>query len=195
MTIEEQIARSKALSQHMLQVALTLGLWFVAEYFITVLSTHNILLAALRTPLMLVMPVALCFILHRIRKQYFEDEEFGRFRCWYYGVQVMFYAGLIEAFAIAIYNQWISPDNLTEMHNAMIAQYEDISKMYAENPDVKQIMPGLSQTFEDMVNVLKETEVETPFSAAITMLSNDIFYGCIWSIPFCFILHRKKKEK
>ncbi len=193
MTIEEQIERNKAISQYMLNIAVPLGLWFIVEYFLTVLSTQNLLLAALRTPIMMIMPIALCSILYKLRQKFFETEEFGRFRCWYYGIQVMFYAGLFEAFAVALYNQWIAPDNLTEMHNAMIAQYESVIGMYNQTPGAEQMFPNLMETFQQTLEVLKQTEVETPFYAAINLLSNDILYGCIWSLIFCFFLHRKPK--
>lgn len=178
----------------MLNVALPLGLWFVAEYYFLVISTSSIFLAALRTPLMLVMPVALCYLLYKIRNKFFYNDDFGRFRCWYYGTQIMFYAGLIEAFGIAVYNHWIDPNNLTDMHNAMVAQYENVLSTYNSTPGAQQLAPGLMKTFEETVQLLREAEIETPFSAAINMLSNDIFYGAIWSLIFCFFLRRKNPE-
>jgi len=195
MTLEEQIARSKAISQHILHISFVLGLWFVVEYFFLVLSTRSILMAALRTPMMIVTPIVLCILLYKLRNKFFENDMFGRFRCWVYGVQIMFYAGLIEAFFIVVYNQWIAPNNLVEMHNAMIAQYENVSNMYTQTPGAEQLMPGISKTLDESIKLLKESEIEKPFQAGITMLSNDIFYGSFWSLIFCFFLHQKSKEE
>lgn len=194
LTPEERIARYKAISQHILNVAFPLGLWFVVEYFFTILSTQNIYLAAMRTPMMGIMPVALFYILYKIRKQYFADSKFSRRRCWFYSIQIMFYAGLIEAFVIAVYNQWIAPDNLAEMHRAMIAQYESVSNMYTQTPGAQQLFPNLANTMNETVNLLKEAEVESPLTAGINMLSNDIFYGIVWGFIFCFILRRNPKN-
>jgi len=193
MTIEEQIAHNKAISQYMFSVAFPLGMWFVIEYFFWILSTRSIMIATIRPALMLITPAALCFLLYKLRGRFFETETFGRFRCWYYGTQIMFYAGLIEAFAIAVYNQWIAPDNLLEMHNAMIAQYENVTSMATQNPSIGQVAPSMAKTLSETVQMLKEAEIETPFAAAINMLSNDIFYGALWSLIFCFILRRKPR--
>ena len=182
--------RNRAISQFMMYAALPLGLWFVVEYAVTVVGTRHLMLAALRTPMMLGTPIALCYLLIQIRKRFFPADEFSRFRCWYYGVQTMFFAGLIEAMAVICYNQWIAPDNLAEMRQAMIAQYGEVLQMYQQMSGGQQMLGGLMDNFEQAIEVLKTAEVETPFTAAITLLSNDIFYGILWSIPFSFALHR-----
>lgn len=195
MTIEEQAAKFKAINNAIMTAGLLIGIWFVVEYFFTILSTSSIHLAMLRTPIMFIMPIVLFYSLYKIRNYYFKEEKLGCFRCWFYGTQIMFYAGMIEAAIVIVYNQWISPDNLANMHQNMIALYQDIISMYYNSADAQKMMPGMYETMNKTLELLKEAPIETPFEAGVTLFSNDIFYGAIWAIPFGFILNRKPKNK
>ncbi len=174
----------------MMKLAMPLGLWFVVEYFITVLSTRYITLAVIRTPMMISTPVLLFLILRKLRDTYFPDDEFSRFRGWYYGVQTMFFAGLIEAVGVVIYNKWISPDNLAEMQRAMEAQYQEVISMFEANALAMKQFPTMLDTLKQMQQAMHEAPVGTAFEAAINLLSSDIMYGMLWSFIFCLFLHR-----
>ena len=190
MTIQEQIERSRKISQYIMQTAVPMGLWFIVEYLLTALAMKNVALTFIRTPMMLLTPVLLFIALRRLRDIHFADDEFGRFRCWYYGVQLMFFGGLIEAVGIAVFNQWIVPSNLAEMHSAMLSQYQQVIEML-QNSGNTTSLNSLTDTLTQMKSQLEEMPVETPVGAAVNMLSNDVLYGIIWSLPFSFLLHRK----
>ena len=178
----------------MMRLAMPLGLWFVVEYFVTVLSTRYITLAIIRTPMMISTPVLLFIILRKLRDTYFPDDTFSRFRCWYYGVQTMFFAGMIEAVGVVIYNKWIAPDNLAEMQRAMTAQYQEVVSMFEANALATNQFPTLLDTVKQMQQAIAEAPVGTALEAAVNLLSSDIMYGMMWSLIFCFILHRKGKQ-
>ena len=198
MTIQEQIERSRKISQYIMQTAVPMGLWFIVEYLLTALAMKNVALTFIRTPMMLLTPVLLFIALRRLRNIYFSDDEFGRFRCWYYGVQLMFFGSLIEAVGIAVFNQWIVPSNLAEMHSAMLSQYQQVIEML-QNSNSGAPLGSLTDTLTQMKTQIEDMPVETPVGAAVNMLSNDILYGILWALPFSFLLHRKpsadKNEK
>ena len=173
-----------------MQTAVPMGLWFIVEYLLTALAMKNVALTFIRTPMMLLTPVLLFIALRRLRNIHFPDDDFGRFRCWYYGVQLMFFGGLIEAVGIAVFNQWIVPSNLAEMHNAMLSQYQQVIEMIQASGS-QSTLGSLTETLTQMKTQIEEVPIETPVGAAVNMLSNDILYGIIWSLPFCFALHRE----
>ena len=82
----------------------------------------------------------------------------------------MFYASLIEALFIYIYNQYIKPGNLHTLQKAAIEQYENVQQTLAASGSFERFMPRLKEAIE----ALKEAPVLTPIETAMTTLSNNL---------------------
>ncbi|MBP5214401.1 MAG: DUF4199 domain-containing protein [Bacteroidales bacterium] len=178
--------------QLIMRAGFLLGLYFMLEYVVTVWSTQYILLSLVHVPMML-LTVVLLFLLLRPLRILFADEGLSTLRAWTYGVQLMFFAGLLEALFVYVYNDWLYPDNLSEMHRAMIEQYRQaVDMMQAAKAD--QSMPSLMQTLHDSRKVIEEAPVQKPIEAAMSALSNDITYAVFWMIPLGFILRTKPQQ-
>ena len=189
MTLEENAKRTMMAARNRRYIALALGAWFIFEYIMLIASTRNIMFSLLRTPLMVGTPILLFFLVWYQRKKFF-PEEFGRLQGFYYSLELMFYAGLLEGFFCLILNKWIMPDNLYQMYEGMMAQYQDVQKMLENSP-----YTAFSGMFKESIEAVKDAPIETPINAAINLLSSDLLYGFFWGIINGLILKRRSSKE
>ena len=195
MTIDERVASIKASRQYMMKVALPLGIWFYIEYMLLIQSFFSPAVTILRVPLMATLPLLLYWIVRTMRKRFFDGIRFHTFHGWFFCVNIMFFAGLIDAFGVLIYNKYVSPDNLITIHNAAVAQFRDIQSFLGSSPEMKQgFGPKLLSFFNENAKVLEETPIPTAVEAALKQLSDDIFSGMFWGVPLGLLLRRKIEE-
>lgn len=195
MTIDERVASIKASRQYMMKVALPLGIWFYIEYMLLIQSFFSPAVTILRVPLMATLPLLLYWIVRTMRKRFFDGVRFHTFHGWFFCVNIMFFAGLIDAFGVLIYNKYVSPDNLITIHNAAVAQFRDIQSFLGSSPEMKQgFGPKLLSFFNENAKVLEETPIPTAVEAALKQLSDDIFSGMFWGVPLGLLLRRKVEE-
>lgn len=201
MTIEEKVERHKQATHYIMTIAMTLGLWFIVEYLLASLGRNTFLLSEGRLILGLGTAALLFILLKHIRKKYFDNQEFSFMQGWYYCTQLMFFAGLVEALGILIFNNWIAPDNLAAMHEAVINELETRMAIAQEGvasmdstSQVATFYNAMSNMMTENIEVLKETPISTPLQAAISNLSNDVMMGMLLGIPFALVLRKKDNE-
>ena len=195
MTIDERVASIKASRQYMMKVALPLGIWFYIEYMLLIQSFFSPAVTILRVPLMATLPLLLYWIVRTMRKRFFDGVRFHTFHGWFFCVNIMFFAGLIDAFGVLVYNKYVSPDNLITIHNAAVAQFRDIQSFLGSSPEMKQgFGPKLLSFFNENAKVLEETPIPTAVEAALKQLSDDIFSGMFWGVRLGLLLRRKIEE-
>ena len=103
----------------------------------------------------------------------------------------MLFAGLIEAGFIYVYNEFLVPTNLVNVHNQMIAQYEEVMTTIENMPNKSGMISSMSTLMQESIDLLKQTPVPSAIETAMTMLSNDIFYGMIIMIFVAPIIKKK----
>ncbi len=174
--------------QHTMKAGFLLGLYFMVEYVIVVKATQNLSLSFLHVVMMCLTP----YLMYRgVRglKKLFVEEGLSAFRAWMYGVQLMFFAGLLEALFVYVYNAWLFPTNLHDMQMAMLAQWQQVATIFQQS-NMGQISPSFMQTVKEMQEAVQNMDTH-PIQVAFTSLSNDITYGLLWMIPLCFFLRQK----
>lgn len=175
---------ARMVNDYLMKMALPLGLWFIALNLLRYAATSSVVISMIATPLILVTPVALWKCIKGLR------QELGGFilgiQAWIYGVQLMFFAGLIEGLFIYIYNQFIRPGNLARVFQASIQQYENVLTTLKSLGGYESWIPKFEETLEKM----KVEPVLTPIESAISTLSNDMFFGMILMIPIALIVRR-----
>ncbi len=176
----------KLVNEFLMKWALPLGLFFIVEYWVRNASATNVLLGLFTFPMMLVTPVALWWLLRKLRRTVLSDMMLG-IQAWSFGVQLMFFAGLIESLFIYVYNQFLFPANLYEVQQATIAQYEEVYAMFQSLGTMQAYLPTLQQA----IDLLKEAPVSSAIETAITSLSNEIFIGMILMVPIAFIVRKR----
>ena len=178
----------KLVNEYLMKMALPLGGFFIVEYLVRNAATTNVLMGLLVYPMMIVTPVALWWILKNLRQKLLSNMMLG-IQAWSFGTQLMFFAGLIEAMFIYVYNQFLAPTNLLEVQQAAIVQYEEAYNLIKGMGTMKQLEPYLL----DSLQTMRESSVPSAIEAAISALSSDIFIGMFLMIPIAFIV-RKKPE-
>lgn len=190
MTIEQ----NKATNEYCMKVGGLLGIIYIIEYVILVLAADNMLFSLLRAPLMACTPIVLAIVCYKLKNQVFVD-EFSWGRCWLCGLRVVFYASLIEAAAIVIYNQWINPNNLYEMQQALLAQYEEAKQLIEANGvDTDPTNRSLMNVCEHFITALRSTPLQTPVEASFGAISNDLFGGMLWMSLFATVFYRRNNS-
>ncbi len=176
---------AKLVNDYLMKMAIPLAVWFIVEYLIKNAMTSNVLLSFLVFPMMVVTPIAIWWILRKLRRDYLNDGLLG-IQAWTFGMQLLIYAGLIEALFIYVYNEFIKPGNLQAVQEAIITQYEEVQKtLLASGAFAKY-----STMLEEMIETLKETPVLSPIETAFSTLSNDVFLGTILMIPIALIVRK-----
>ncbi len=175
-------------NNYLMKMAVPLGAWFIVEYLIKNAIYSNMLLSFLVFPMMIVTPIALWWILRKLRRDYLYDAILG-IQAWTFGVQLMFYAGLIEALFIYVFNEFIKPDNLYVIQQAAIEQYENVQKTLLASDGFAKYAPR----FQEVIDTLKESPILSPIETAITSLTNNLFFGIILMIPIALIVRKKPK--
>lgn len=176
----------RMINNYLMKMALPMGVWFIIEYMLRNAAAHNVMLGLISTPMMIVTPIALWYIIRNLRRQFLDDRIAG-FQAWTFGTQLMFFAGLIEALFIYIYNEFLFPGNLAEIQQALIAQYEDAAASIRS----LSVMTSMLGTLEETIEAMKQMPVSSPIETAISQLSTDIFYGMILMIPIALIVRKK----
>ncbi len=178
-------------NQFLMKTALPLGGYFIIEYLIRNYTASNIFLGLLNLPMMAVTAVLLFLSIRKLRDLLLDGQISG-FMAWTFGVQLMFFAGLIEAAFIYLFNEFLVPTNLVTVHNQLVAQYESALTTIEGMASASNMAASMIPMVKEMIELLKDTPVATAIETAISMLSNDIFYGML-IMAFVAPIVRKKK--
>lgn len=180
--------------QYLMKTALFLGLFFVVEYVFRVYAARNILLALLNIPLMLITPIALYMLIKKLRDQVLDGYIMGM-QAWMYGVQLMFFAGLIEALFIYVYNEFIDPANLYNTKQLLIQQYEESLTALEQMESGKTFIQSLNINLDETLAQLKQMPVSTAIESAVDMLSSTMTTGMFLMLLIAPILKRKPSNQ
>lgn len=180
---------ARMVNDYLTRMALPLGVWFISTYLLRNLAATHVMLSLVSTPLALITPFALWKILRRLR-EILGGYILG-FQVWIYGVQLMFFAGLIEGLFIYVYNEFLRPGNLIMVQNAAIQQYEEVLTTLQSMGGYENWVP----MFQETLNTMKEAPLMSPIETAISTLSNDMFIGMMLMIPIALILRHMPKRQ
>lgn len=172
-----------------MRLALPLAVWFIVEYMERIAATHNLMLQLLTLPMMCATPFMVWYIIRQLRDRVMGGVLSG-LEAWTFGTQLFFFAGLIEAMFIYIFNQYVSPNNLFEMQQALIAQYEEVTRMLSETQS-GGLAGQYGQMMSETVEALKVAPIPSAIEAAVNQLSSTLFQGLFLMIPLCFLLRKK----
>lgn len=178
----------RMVNNYLMKWALPLAGWFIVEYLVRNASSTNMMLGLLSFPMMMVTVWALWWIIRKLRREILADCIHG-IQAWSFGVQLMFFAGLIEALFIYIYNEYLFPGNLVAVQQAAIAQYESVLGQLTEMGAYQSWIPK----FQETLDAMKEMPLQSAIDTAIGSLSNDIFAGMFIMIPLALILRKRPK--
>lgn len=183
-----------AVNQYLMRWAMLLGAWFIIEYIVRNFAAYNMMLEMLSVPMMFVTAVMLFLLMKGLRNSVLEGYISGM-QCWAFGVQMMFFAGLLEALFIWLFNDFMLPDNLVRVHQARVEQYEAMIRMaeatQGEAQNTLPLMTRMTNLLQASSDQFKDMPIYTAIEAAVVMLSNTIFYGMILMVPISLILRKK----
>lgn len=166
------------INQFIMRAALPLGGYFIVEYLIRNYSATHLFLGFLTIPMMIVTPFLLFFTLRRLRDRVLGGKITG-FMAWTFGVQLMLFAGILEASFIYVFNEFIVPTNLVDVRNQMLEQYEYVLTQVQALPNNTGMIATMTDTMQQTLEMLNESPVASAIETAISMLSNDVFFGMI----------------
>lgn len=175
-------------NNYLMRAALPLAAWFIAEYMLRNAAASNLTLNIVIVPLMVVTPILLWRFLRKLRDELLGGMMLG-IQAWMFGVQMAFFAGLIEALYIYIFNEWLQPGNLAAVQGATAEMYGTMLEQLKQTGAYSNWWGD----FEETQKQLKEMPVPTAIEAAISALSNEIMMAMFYMIPLSLILRRRPK--
>lgn len=184
--------KGQAALQYLMQAGALLGLWFCIEYFVAAQGIQSFLFASVAFAMRIGTIFFLFFLVKKLRDMLFADGFFW-IQSWMYGIQLMFFGGLIEAICIYGYCSWINPDFLFELHQSRLAWIESIPELM-KSFGVAELPAETMTQFNLLTDNIRELGPDSPITAAMNALSNDIFSGMILMIPISFILRRRRQQ-
>lgn len=173
-------------NNYLMKMALPLAVWFIAEYLLRNTATTHLGLSVIIVPMMLVTPFAVFRILRRLRRQVLSDMMLG-LQAWTFGVQLAFFAGLIEAMFIYVYNQFLFPEAIAQNLQQTLAMYEQMMTQLKEAGVESTFWSDFSQTIEQ----LREAPIPSAIETAISSLSNEIMMAMLYMIPVALFVRKK----
>lgn len=173
-------------NNYLMKMALPLAVWFVAEYLLRNAAMSSIMANMLTVPMMLVTPYIVFRILKSLRQKLLSGMMLG-IQAWTFGVQLSFFAGLLEALFIYVYNEFLFPTAIADNLQATIALYEQMMAQLKETGAYSWMW----NTFEQTLETLKEAPVPSAIETAISALSNEIMLAMFYMIPVALIVRKK----
>ena len=175
-----------SINNYIMKMALPLAGWFVVEYLIRNAAASSLALNFMSLPMMLLTLGLTYYFIKRMRQTLLSGYIAGKL-AWSCGVQMTFYAGLIEALFIYVFNQYISPGNLAATQEATIQMYTDVLEQLKATGAYSSWLPK----FEETRDQLRDMPIPSAIEAAISTLSNDLLFAIGYMIPLALIIRRK----
>lgn len=177
-------------NNYIMKMALPLAVWFIAEYLLRYASTGNMMLSMVIVPMMLITPFAIFRILRNLRRNVLSDMMLG-IQAWTFGVQMAFFAGLLEAMFIYVYNQFLYPNAIAENIQQTITMYEQLTAQLKEAGAYSSFWGQ----FDEIIEQLKKAPLPSAIETAISALSNEITMAMLYMIPVALFLRKKPKTE
>jgi hypothetical protein len=166
-------------SQYLMKAAFALSLFFIVEYCLSIYMTSHLWMGGVVLLLKCVTPVALYYILRRLRQQ-LPGAPFPGLVAWSLGVRVMLFAALPEAAFIYVYHQFIDPSALCRIAQQTVQQLESLQQMV-----------GADYLSTETIDLYRQMEVPTAIETAVNTLSQDVMIGIFLMLIIAPIVRRK----
>lgn len=177
-------------NNYIMKMALPLAGWFVVEYMLRNYAVSHLEFGLLLFPMMIGTLVIVYRILLYLRRTMLSDMMLG-IQVWTFGVQLAFFAGLVEALFIWLYNQYIAPTALADTMQQTLASYQMLQAQLAETG----AMPGMADWISQMIDELQKAPVPSAIESAIQALSNEMTSAFFYMIPLAFMLRKKPRTE
>ncbi len=164
-----------------MKAAFFLGLFFIVEYWISIQVPTHLFLALVALLLKCVTPVALYYILRRLRDTWLDGELSG-FAAWIYGVRVMLFAALPEAAFIYVYHQFIDPEALLQIMQTTVGQLEKIQAVFGD-----QYLDTAT------IDLYRNAEIPSAIQTAVNMITQDMMLGIFLMFAIAPLVKRRTR--
>ena len=176
----------RMVNNYLMKMGLPVAVWFIVEYLLRNAATRSLPLNLLIVPLMLLTPFIFFRVLRSLRREVLNDMMLG-IQAWTFGVQLAFFAGVVEALFIYVYNQFLFPTAIADNLQATTALYEQMIAQLKE----AGAYSSMWNTFDENLKTLNELPVPTAIETAISTLSNEIMMAMLYMVPLAFMLRKK----
>jgi len=193
-SIETEILQRRQATEYCMKAGGVLGILYIISYILKAKFLANPALAVPFLAIALSTPFALAIASRHLRSTVFA-EEFSWFRCWTQGIKVIFYASLLEAAFVVIYNQWIDPLFLYEMKQNLLSQFDNYLATVNSGESTStggNTMAALQQMIVTEKSAIETMEMQTPIQAGLSAITSNLLLGAFWMLLFATIYKKSK---
>ena len=175
---------NSSIHQFLMKHAPFLALFFIVEYTLSFAVIQVPVLALLLLPMKFVTPFLLYWFIKKLRNQELGGVIRG-LHAWTYGVQLMLFAGLIEAAFIFVYHSVIDPDAALRLQQYQFQALEQLQPFLGSD----------SASLSEMMAQAQEAPLPTAIEMAVSMLTNDIMIGMFLMLLVAPIVRRRAVQE
>ena len=167
------------------------GVYYIGKFCLFPLSLHSTMAALLFLGMTLVVPFLIYQLVKRYRDQYC-DGHFEFTHALAFSMLTMAFGSLLAAATHYIYFAYIDGGAMigTLVQNMEQLQSIDFSALEGVNADA---IAQFDQYMETMQQTVEQLQAMSPIDITMGMLSNNISWSVIFSLPIAIIARRNKK--
>lgn len=159
-----------------------MGIFWILKFTLVPPMFSYPLISLLFVILTLAVPFIGYYFARNYRNKHCPEQSVSFLQAWIFCLFMYTFAAILTSVAHYIYFQYIDEGHLFESYTRMME-------------DAQAAMPALSSnltTYEEALNTLNNL---TPINLTLQLISNNIFYGMIYSLPTALIVSWKRNRK
>ena len=169
------------------------GVYYIVKFSLFPLSLHSTMAALLFLGLTLVVPVLVYRLVKRYRNQYCGG-QIDFFRAFSFTMLTMGCGSLLAAVAHYAYFAFIDGGAMVGALVQSIEQLKGVDLTVLENASAESIVQ-LNQYIEFMQHTVDQIRAMSPIDITIGMLSNNVSWSVVLSLPVALIVSARRQEK
>lgn len=169
------------------------GLYYIGKFCLFPMSLHSTLAVFLFLGLTLMVP----FLIYRVVRLYRErycGGEIDFFRAFSFSMLTMGFASLLAAAAHYIYFAFIDGGAMVGALVQSVEQLQSVDLSALEGANAESIAQ-LGQYIELMQQTITQLQAMSPIDMAMGMLSNNVSWSIVLSLPVALFVRHNKQEK
>ncbi len=172
---EEKIS----LQKYAMRYGTYMGLFWIVKFFLFPAGLTNPLLMFLFLLATVAVPFVAYFMVRSFRDRYMGGTILFA-QAWIFGTFLYMFAALLAALAHYIYFAFLDQGYLVNTYASLIEEFEGLN------------IQGMDEYLGQMQQLLETVRNMSPIQLVIQLLSQNVIYGSVLSLPVAFLVRRKK---
>lgn len=183
-----------ALMNSAMNMGLVVGGYYIAKFCLFPLSLYSSMAALLFLGLTFVVPFLIYHLTKRYRDHY-QDGYIGFTQALLFAMLIMGFGSLLVAVAHYVYFAFIDGGAMVGTLMQSIDQLRGVDLSVLEGEGTAEAVAEFNQYVEVMEQTAQQLQAMSPIEITMGMLSNNVSWSVILSLPIALLTRRNKPEQ